>query len=351
MIKLSVIIPTFNRRDRLKKSLFNYTEEKINSVEFLVIDNCSNDGTEDVVQLMIKEDNRIKYFKNPQNLGYNRNLFRGYLEANSNWICILPDDDAIEKGFLSELVEFINNNPKSSLILPAQKNEDNHIKNPFFSKTTKLSGPEAFELAFKSSGAVTGFTFNKLFLDQKQWKLDNSIYPQIRIALNLALENGVIFFKPQNCPIIRFNDDIMTMTNDAMNRPKDFGVFERLKILNDFSKRINSEKLNTLFKLEIGLYSWATNLALLMSEKNENYAKTYIKHLFTNKILKKSAIFIAISFANLVLKKGKKKLNYILLTETLKALPNALFSLNFYNGSFFLLMNLKKYYKIYRKNA
>ena len=80
MIKLSVIIPTFNRRDRLKKSLFNYTEEKINSVEFLVIDNCSNDGTEDVVQLMIKEDNRIKYFKNPQNLGYNRNLFRGYLE-------------------------------------------------------------------------------------------------------------------------------------------------------------------------------------------------------------------------------------------------------------------------------
>ena len=78
----------------------------------------------------------------------------------------------------------------------------------------------------------------------------------------------------------------MTMTNDAMNRPKDFGVFERLKILNDFSKRINSEKLNTLFKLEIGLYSWATNLALLMSEKNENYAKTYIKHLFTNKILK-----------------------------------------------------------------
>ena len=56
MIKLSVIIPTFNRRDRLKKSLFNYTEEKINSVEFLVIDNCSNDGTEDVVQLMIKDN-------------------------------------------------------------------------------------------------------------------------------------------------------------------------------------------------------------------------------------------------------------------------------------------------------
>jgi glycosyltransferase involved in cell wall biosynthesis len=350
MIKLSVLIPTFNRRDRLKNSLSNYTEEKINSVEFLVIDNCSNDGTEDLVQLMIKEDNRIKYFKNPQNLGYNRNLFRGYLEANSNWICILPDDDAIEKGFLSELVEFINNNPKSSLILPAQKNEDNHIKNLFFTKTTKLDGKEAFKLAFKASGAVTGFTFNKLSLDQKQWNLDNSIYPQIRIALNLALENDVTYFKPQHCPIIRFNDDIMTMTNDAMNRPKDFGVFERIKTLNDVSKRINSEKLKTLFELEIGLYFWATNLALQMSERNENYSKAYIKHLFTNKILKKSAIFIAISFVNLVLKKGKKDLNYILLAQTLKALPSALFSLNFYYGVFFLLTNLKKHYESFRKN-
>lgn len=351
MIKLSVIIPTFNRRDRLKKSLSNYIDEKINSVEFLVIDNCSDDNTEDLVQLMIKQDNRIKYFKNPQNLGYNRNLFRGYLEAKSNWICILPDDDAIEKGFLSELVEFIDNNPKSSLILPAQKNEDNHIKNLFFTKTTKLSGIEAFKLAFKSSGAVTGFTFNKLSLDQKQWNLDNSIYPQIRIALTLALENDVIYFKPQNCPIIKFNDDIMTMINDSMNRPKDFGVFERVKILNDVSKRINSKKLKTLFELEIGLYFWATNLALQMSERNENYSKAYIKHLFTNKILKKSAIFIAISFVNLVLKKRKKDLNYILFTQTLKALPSALFSLNFYNGVFFLLMNLKKHYKSFGKNV
>ena len=351
MIKLSVIIPTFNRRNRLKKSLSNYTEEKINSVEFLVIDNCSNDGTEDLVQLMIKEDHRIKYFKNPQNLGYNRNLYRGYLEAKSNWICILPDDDAIEKGFLSELVDFINNNPKSSLILPAQKNDDNHISNPFFTETTKLSGTEAFKLAFKSSGSVIGFTFNKLSLDQKQWNLDNSIYPQIRIALTLALENDVIYFKPQNFPIIRFNDDIMTMINDAMNRPKDFGVFERIEILYDVSKRINSEKLNTIFELEIGLYFWATNLALQMSERNEKYSKAYIKHLFTNKILKKSAIFIAISFVNLVLKKEKKTLNYLLFTQILKALPSALFSLNFYNGLFFLLINLKKHYESFRKNV
>ena len=157
MIKLSVLIPTFNRRDRLKNSLSNYTEEKINSVEFLVIDNCSDDDTEDLVQLMIKEDNRIKYFKNPQNLGYNRNLFRGYLEANSNWICILPDDDAIEKGFLSELIEVHDNNKDCSIIISAQKSE-NGI-NQIYSKKSQRLKAGTFEALKTRCGHIVGRCF------------------------------------------------------------------------------------------------------------------------------------------------------------------------------------------------
>ncbi len=77
--RLSVILPTYNRRDRLEKSLLNYLEENIPCIEFIILDNASTDGTQELIQSIIKQDSRVKYFKNPQNIGYNRSLYRGFL--------------------------------------------------------------------------------------------------------------------------------------------------------------------------------------------------------------------------------------------------------------------------------
>ena len=296
MIKLSVIIPTFNRRDRLKKSLSNYTKEKINSVEFLVIDNCSDDDTEDLVHLMIKEDNRIKYFKNPQNLGYNRNLFRGYLEANSNWICILQDDDTIEKGFLSELVELQEKNIDCSIIISAQKskNGDNQI---YSEKSQRLKAGtfEALKTAFILSGAVTGFSFNVKKIDQTLWKLDNRIYPQIEIAVYAALKNDIIYFIPKNYPIVGVGDPITIRLNDSMNRPSDFGVFERLEILNEVSKDVKKEiRFKLIHYGSRNLLNWASNIGVQIYRTNPTLGFEYLKILSKNKHIKGSSIFLGL---------------------------------------------------------
>jgi glycosyltransferase involved in cell wall biosynthesis len=296
MIKLSVIIPTFKRRDRLKKSLSNYIEEKINTVEFLVIDNSSNDGTEDLVQLMIKEDHRIKYFKNPQNLGYNRNLYRGYLEAKSNWICILPDDDAIEKGYLSELVELQEKNQDCSIIISAQKSE-NGLNQIYSDKTHRLKAGtfEALKTAFTLSGAVTGFSFNIKKIDQTLWKLDNRIYPQIEIAVFAALKNDIIYFIPKNYPIVGVGDPITIRLNDYMNRPSDFGVFERLEILNEVSKDVKKEiRFKLIHYGSTNLINWTLNLAIKIYRTNPTLGFEYLKILSKNKHIKGSSIFLGL---------------------------------------------------------
>ena len=42
---LTVLIPTFNREDRLRKTLPIFLNEKTDNIEFLVCDNGSTDGT------------------------------------------------------------------------------------------------------------------------------------------------------------------------------------------------------------------------------------------------------------------------------------------------------------------
>ena len=63
----------------------------------------------------------------------NRNIYRGFLEAKTNWISIFSDDDYIEKGFLSELVKCIKENPNCGLVISAAKG----VKK-FFNETTIL---------------------------------------------------------------------------------------------------------------------------------------------------------------------------------------------------------------------
>ena len=77
MTDLTVLIPTYNRSSRLIKSLKTYLAENLKNVEFLVIDNDSNDDTYDSLKNYI-EENRIRYIKNYKNIGFNRNLFIGF---------------------------------------------------------------------------------------------------------------------------------------------------------------------------------------------------------------------------------------------------------------------------------
>ena len=231
---LSVIIPTYNRIDRLKETFPLLMKERSNEIEFIVLDNSSGDGTEDYIKSFINIDSRIRYIKNQTNIGANRSIYRGYLESKSNWICFIPDDDFIEKGFLTELTEVIGKNQDCGVIFNA--NVDNIALNHTSSRRIK-SGIEALKVSFNLSGVITGLTFNKKYIKQEYWTLDNSIYPQIGLAVNLSLTNDIYIHLPKNKIIIGKEDSIDSIVN---SRLIDYGIIERLEILMKASKKTKS---------------------------------------------------------------------------------------------------------------
>ena len=102
---LSISIPTWNRAKYLAISLESFLEEMkgINpeEIELCVSDNCSDDNTSEVVKKYIDKGLPISYYKNEENIGASRNFLRCMQRATGKYIFLLGDDDILNPGSLS----------------------------------------------------------------------------------------------------------------------------------------------------------------------------------------------------------------------------------------------------------
>jgi glycosyltransferase involved in cell wall biosynthesis len=103
-VTVGILIPTFNRRTYLGEALKSVLSQSWSSLEVIVIDNGSTDGTAEMMAAV--SDARVRYLVNPQNLGLLGSINKGVRLFSSavQWLTILPDDDMLEDGFISAMV-------------------------------------------------------------------------------------------------------------------------------------------------------------------------------------------------------------------------------------------------------
>jgi glycosyltransferase involved in cell wall biosynthesis len=105
---ISVIIPTFNRAELLRKAISSVLAQEDVDIDVVVSDNCSTDHTTDVVA-DFRGDARIRYFRNERNLGMVENWKRALFErARTDWFVLMSDDDhLVEPTYLSRVAKAI----------------------------------------------------------------------------------------------------------------------------------------------------------------------------------------------------------------------------------------------------
>jgi glycosyltransferase involved in cell wall biosynthesis len=108
-MKISICIPTYNRAKHLTNCLQSITLNKLQSkadFQVCVSDNCSTDGTEDVVR-RAQAGIKIKYHKNEKNLGIPRNFLNVVKMADGDFVWLIGDDDLLLPYALEELDDLI----------------------------------------------------------------------------------------------------------------------------------------------------------------------------------------------------------------------------------------------------
>jgi dolichol-phosphate mannosyltransferase len=93
---VSIIIPAYNEQDNLPE-LFERVgavarDQKAYDFEFLIVDNCSTDRTEDIVTAQCREDSRWKYIRFSRNFGAEVSLAAGLKYARGDAAILLFSD-------------------------------------------------------------------------------------------------------------------------------------------------------------------------------------------------------------------------------------------------------------------
>lgn len=94
--RISICLPTYNRSAFLRQSLGSVLEAASRSaldIEIVVSDNASLDDTEAVVRSFAARGLSVRYFRNPKNVGGNRNLVAASAHATGDYIWLFGDDD------------------------------------------------------------------------------------------------------------------------------------------------------------------------------------------------------------------------------------------------------------------
>lgn len=98
---VSVGIPTFNRPEGLRRTLRLICNQTYRNLEILVSDNASpRSETEKVVRGFAAADERIKYFRQSENIGALANFQFVLAKASGDYFMWAADDDEWDPGFI-----------------------------------------------------------------------------------------------------------------------------------------------------------------------------------------------------------------------------------------------------------
>ncbi len=109
-VKFSVIISTYNREKILIKTLNSVLQQSYLPYEIIVVDDCSTDNTEGVLQPFI-QSRKIKYIKHDRNYERCRSRNTGLENATGDFAFLLDSDDVMYPNNLSDAAAFVENNP------------------------------------------------------------------------------------------------------------------------------------------------------------------------------------------------------------------------------------------------
>ena len=110
--KITVIIPVYNAGDQVRTAIDSILAQTWTNLEVLVVDDCSNDDTVEIVKSYLDKDSRVKFFQTPKNSGpyVARNI--ALQHATGDFVTINDADDWSHPEKLARQAKHLLTNPK-----------------------------------------------------------------------------------------------------------------------------------------------------------------------------------------------------------------------------------------------
>jgi len=107
-VLVSIVMPAYNCEMYIAESIKSILTQTYRNWELLVLDDCSNDNTLQIIQELSQQDSRIKVLSNSKNMGVSATRNKGIGVASGEWIAFLDSDDIWRQDKLEKQIELSN---------------------------------------------------------------------------------------------------------------------------------------------------------------------------------------------------------------------------------------------------
>lgn len=309
--EVTIGIPAYKAVDYIGKTMESALNQTFGSIEYLVVDDCGNDGTIEVVERFQREHPRgkdIHILYNTQNLGVGKTRNIILEQAQGDYLFFLDSDDVLELDAIEKMVG-VARQYEADVVYGSWIRVDNVHHSPsqhnYYPDLKLLKPGELAMYAFKNYSSFRISVCNALFrlklirLNQLRF-LDTVFWEDLAFTYDLI---------PKVCRAVLLSD----ITYHYVCRPGSLSQYQ------DREKLDNKEifqNVSTIDYLKIGSKQYVKEayypFLFYNLEMNSFYIVCYVlKHrhkimqFITNKDLR-SYMYIPINFSELLLFKKKK---------------------------------------------
>lgn len=118
-MKIDIYIPTYNRKDLLKKAIDSALAQTYPNITIIVSDNASSDGTDVMMRQMALENPKIHYYRQDQNLGALGNCQKCIYEYGVGEFALFlsDDDELLDPAYIEKAVQYIGTHKNTNIII------------------------------------------------------------------------------------------------------------------------------------------------------------------------------------------------------------------------------------------
>ncbi len=110
---VSIGLPVRNGETTVATAIRSILSQDHSRLELVISDNASDDGTEEICRAFAASDPRVRYYKQPENVGLINNFVRVLDLAQGTYFKWLGDDDWLATNYVSRCLETIEDDQRS----------------------------------------------------------------------------------------------------------------------------------------------------------------------------------------------------------------------------------------------
>lgn len=107
--KVSIGMPVYNAENYIEQAIQSILSQTFTDLELIISDNASSDRTQAICERHATEDKRVRYHRNSENIGANRNFNHVFTLARGEYFKWAAHDDVIAPDYLEKCLLLLEN--------------------------------------------------------------------------------------------------------------------------------------------------------------------------------------------------------------------------------------------------